>query len=159
MPGLGFDYLHLAAVGGRVNNFPGGNRSATPIFTGILPFYSVVESGSGYAEPQPQPSVIVVQQPPQTIIVQLAAPQNSEAEPAAPIARASSVIPLPDLVEFIFLRRDGQVILAVAFTTTHERLTYITRDGARRSFPYAELDRDATLQMNEANGTTLVLPD
>ena len=66
---------------------------------------------------------------------------------------------MPDAGEFILVRRDGQVAMAVAFTTTGNRLTYISREGTRRSFSLSELDRDATLQMNEANGTTLTLPN
>jgi hypothetical protein len=57
------------------------------------------------------------------------------------------------------MRRDGQVILAVAFSVSKDRLTYITKDGNRRFFPYAQLDVDATQQMNEAAGTTVILPN
>jgi hypothetical protein len=67
--------------------------------------------------------------------------------------------PPPELGQLILVRRDGQVLLAVAFTTNRGQLTYITRDGTRRSFPVSELDKDATRQMNEANGTSVSLPE
>jgi hypothetical protein len=80
--------------------------------------------------------------------------------PAAPAQEASPTTPDPvrDVGDFILVRRDGQVALAAAFTTSGDRLTYITREGTRRSFPVAELDTVATRQMNDANGTTLSLP-
>ena len=165
VPGLGFDYVHLAAVGGHPNvRVSRGDRDRngfiTPIFTGIVPFYSSIDDEYSYGEPQ-QPSVVVVQQPPQTIVVQSPPQQDPAAQPPAPApaAGAAPAAPLPDLGEFVFLRRDGRAMFAVAFTTANDRLTYVTREGVRRSFPMSELDKDATLQMNEANGTTLVLPD
>jgi len=61
--------------------------------------------------------------------------------------------------QLILVRRDGQILQAVAFTTSGDRLTYITSNGIRRSFPIVELDKDATRQMNDAGGTTVALPD
>ncbi len=163
VPGLGFDYVHLAAVGGHPTvNFSRGdrNRFITPIFTGIGPWYYAGEDEPLYGEPQ-QPPVVVVQQPPQTIVVQPSPQQDPAAQLSAPAPApaAAPAAPPPDLSEFVFVRRDGRVVFAVAFTTVDDRLTYITREGVRRSFPMSELDKDATLQMNDANGTTLVLPD
>jgi hypothetical protein len=164
VPGLGFDYVHLAAVGGNPGvSFSRGarNQFITPIFTGNAPLYSIVEDEPFYSEPQPQPAVVVVQQPPQTIVVQTPPQPVPAAQLSAPTpaAEAAPAAPPPDLGEFIFLRRDGQVVFAVAFTTINGRLTYITREDVRRSFPISELDKDATLQMNDANGTTMVLPN
>lgn len=86
-----------------------------------------------YADEQPAPAP-----------VQYAAPA-----PAAPVA---------DVGEFILVRKDGKVVLASAFSFSGDRLTYVTREGLLRSFPAAELDKDATRKMNEASGTTVVLP-
>lgn len=91
------------------------------------------------------------QQPEQYVVEQ---PAPAPVQYAAPAPAA----PLPDVGEFILVRKDGQVVLASAFTFSGDRLTYITREGLRRSFPVAELDKDATRQMNEASGTTVVLP-
>jgi hypothetical protein len=75
---------------------------------------------------------------------------------AAPSAPAP---PPPELGQLILVRRDGKVLLAVAFTVRNGDLTYVTTDGARRSFPVSELDKEATRQMNDANGTSVSLPN
>ena len=158
VPGLGFDYPHLAAI----------NRASLPhahigrnipfvalIFNYALPLYYF--DGSDLPYPQPQPSVIVVQQPSPTIVIEPAAPAvNPPSEAAAP---PRDEPPLPELTQFILVRRDGQVQLAVAFAIAGDRLIYITRDGLRHTLSVAELDKDTTRQMNDVNGTTLVLPD
>jgi len=91
----------------------------------------------------PQPEPYAVEQP---------APAPSQHAVAVPAA------PQPDPGEFILVRKDGRVVLASAFTLTGDQLIYITREGLRRSFPVAELDKDTTRKMNDAYGTTLVLP-
>ena len=90
-----------------------------------------------------QPEQYVVEQPAPSPV------QNAAAAPAAP---------LPDVGDFFLVRKDGQVVLASAFTFSRDRVIYITREGLRRSFPVDELDKDATRQKNEASGTTVVLP-
>jgi len=73
-------------------------------------------------------------------------------------ANAEPEAPAPEVGQFILVRLDGQVILAVAFTTVNGRVTYISGDGTRRSFPLVELDKQATVQMNDANGNSVALP-
>lgn len=123
-----------------------------PIFLWGLPLLSV-----------PQPTIIVLQQPPPIIIMQpvpVPAPDSSaEASAPPPPAAAPPKASLPELREFILVRRNGGVVLAVAFSTAGDRLIYISNDGIRRSFPMADLDAEATRQMNDANGTTLALPN
>jgi hypothetical protein len=63
------------------------------------------------------------------------------------------------LGQLILVRSDGEVLLAVAFTVSKGRLTYITNEGTKRSFPVSELDKQATQQMNDANGTSVSLPE
>jgi hypothetical protein len=157
VPGLGFDYVNLAAVSRpmRAPNFerhPGrAVQSVIPILSWGLP---------GYAEQQPV--VIVLQQPAPTFLVEPPSPAEAVV-PAAPAATASvstaPAVPLRELGQFILVRRDGQIVLAAGFSAVGGRLTYITSEGARRSFPLAELDTEVTRQMNDVNGTTLTLPD
>ena len=88
-------------------------------------------------------------------------PQPGTVAPAesAPSAALSTPVPPPELGQLILVRRDGKVLLAVAFTVRNGDLTYVTTEGARRSFPVSELDKEATRQMNDANGTSVSLPD
>jgi hypothetical protein len=67
--------------------------------------------------------------------------------------------PPPELGQLILVRSDGKVLLAVAFTVRNGQLTYITNEGTKRSFPVSELDKQATQQMNDANGTSISLPE
>lgn len=92
---------------------------------------------------------------------QFMVPQPGEVAPAenTPSAAASTPAAPPELGQLILVRRDGKVLLAVAFTVRNGELTYVTAEGARRSFPLSELDKDATRQMNDANGTSVSLPD
>jgi hypothetical protein len=105
--------------------------------------------------------VIVLQQPPPTVVT-VPAPgardDTARAEAAPPPSLSPAQPPLRELSPFILLRRDGQIVLAVLFGVSGDLLTYINQDGARRSFPLAELDAEATLQMNEAAGRSMVLP-
>jgi hypothetical protein len=161
VPGLGFDFDHVAAVGHRPQRDRDGHvrRSEfiAPIFFDAgLPFYDYADFGyDNYVQPPPQPgtpTVIVLQQPTQTTAAQ------PSPEVAAPPSPATPDPPVRDLGDFILVRRDGQVALAAAFTISGDHLTYVTREGTRRSFPVAELDTTATRQMNDANGTLLTLP-
>ena len=163
VPGLGFDYQHLVAVGRAGHERRGGeNRGTgrsfiTPIFGLGQPYYYAFDTGFpyDYNAPTEQP----ISEPFTPAIPGIPGgnePSPVQAEvPALPIV---APIPPPELGQLILMRRYGQVVMAVAFTTSGGRLTYITQDGLRRSFPLAELDADATRQMNDVNGTTVALP-
>ena len=149
VPGLAFNVQSLAATGR-----PGFGRRRGQIVTPLLwyaPFYSPYADYS-YEAPQPPYDD---QQPPQ----QAAAPPPQYAPGEQPAASEELEPPPPEVGQFILVRLDGQVVFAVAFTSVDGRLTYVTREGLRRSFPVAELDKDATRQMNDANGTSVSLPD
>jgi hypothetical protein len=155
VPGLGFDFPHLAAVSrGFPQQFAVLNNGFSPFFTPIFfdPF-AFSEAGVIPDEEQRQPIFLVPQpqQQPATPPAE-AAPQQSAAPQAPPS-------PPPELGQLILVRGDGQVLLAVAFTVRNGQLTYITSEGTRRSFPVSELDKDATRQMNDANGTSVSLPN
>src|SRR5581483_8903513 len=78
---------------------------------------------------------------------------------SAPSAPAATQAPPPELGQLILVRRDGQIVMAVAFTVRNGQLTYVTNEGTRRSFPVSELAKDTTRQMNEANGTFVSIPN
>lgn len=164
VPGLGFDFAHVAALNRnlKVSDISVLStaerltlaRSLTPIVPFFLPLL-----------PTTTP-IIVVQQSPPVVVVQQAA-QEAGAEPGARARYAEPTEkteptrppePARELEEFVLVRLDGKVLFAVAFSTEGKILTYITREGIRRSLPLAELDLDATRRMNEERGTTIRLP-
>jgi len=158
VPGLGFDFPHLAAVSrGFQERFLFINNGFLPFFTPIffdpLSLSYPAEIPDYYAEGERQP-IFVMTPPPQP---QPATPL-AEAAPRATTPQAPPPPP-PELGQLILVRNDGQVLLAVAFTVRNGQLTYITNQGTRRSFPVSELDKDATRQMNDANGTSVSLPE
>jgi len=117
-------------------------------------YYSPYDYGFDYGDndaPYDAQQPDYSQQPEQYVVEQSAPAPVQNAGPA-------SAAPLPDVGEFFLVRKDGQVVLASAFTFSRDRVIYITREGLRRSFPVDELDKDATRQKNEASGTTVVLP-
>jgi hypothetical protein len=171
VPGLGFDFPHLAAIrGGMRNNFSprfdrdghGGQGFFVPIFWGGYPYYSddmAFDSSAGQtqqqaAQPQqPQPQIIVIQQP---VPAQLGADSQRAAENVSPAAPDSQPpAPVPDVSNFIFVRRDGRVLFASAFSVVARQLQYVTPEGVRRTVEVSDLDADATRQMNEARGTSV----
>jgi hypothetical protein len=160
VPGLGFDFPHLAAISrGSQRHFRGfggfSNGFFTPIFFDSLPLYYPFDTQTPdyYTEGAQQP-VFVIPQPPQP--QPTAPPRAATPEAATP---QTPPPPPPELAQLILMRRDGQILLAVAFTVRNGQLTYISNDGTRRSFPVDDLDKDATRQMNDANGTSVALPN
>jgi hypothetical protein len=152
-PGNGFGY------GNFFGGYPGwGNRFRT---TGvIIPF-----GGDGgfyipvpyYMPPAPEeeapPNENAAEQPDNTANQQVAAEQ-----PTAPTAAPSFYPPSEPLYEYVFVKRDGTKIFAVAYSLTQDKLQYVTREGLRRSLPLNALDFDATQKSNEERGNTVTLP-
>jgi hypothetical protein len=160
VPGLGFDYPHLAAVSGDFRGNPPAFGSGmrhhrsnfiAPVLFGGFPYYS--DFSDYQPEPQ-QPQVIVIQQPvPAAPVEQSVAPARETipeaVQPAAPPA------PVREVGEFVLVRRDGRVLFASVFSVTGTQVQYITPEGIRRVLPLSELDTTATQEMNQARGTTL----
>jgi len=167
-PGLGFDFPHLAAL----NHDLGVRAIIDPVTqhelalterllnsqrgvatSSFIPFFG----GADYSEPvayeqQQQPQTIVLQQP----------AQSQPTEETAPSAASSSAVreqpPLPPVGEFVLVLKSGKQIKAVAFTRQDDSIVYVSSDGARSSFPAAELDAAATEQINQEHGTPLKIP-
>lgn len=175
VPGLGFDYTHLAAISGGLSNGRRSNRGRegyrnqavfVPFLYGGYPYYFCDDLDDWYddsceyeqsqAQTQPQeqvqqqPQVIVVQQP-----VPMAPPPDDSGTYAPPSALPPAPEPVRDIGEFVLVRRDGRILFASAFSVTGTQLTYVTLEGIRRTVPLSDLDADATQQMNEARGTTV----
>lgn len=168
VPGLGFDYTHLAAVGrsrghGR-GQFGDRDHDRRRSFVAYFPFF-----GGGYYEPlfpeeyddngtaadndetegvepddypqgpPPRPEEYAQNYPP-------APPMPVEAGPAKPAD------------EYVFVRRDGTLFFAMAYAWENGTLRYVTGEGLRRSVEGNTLDLDATKQFNEQRGLHFRLP-
>src|SRR5271157_4778007 len=152
VPGLGFDYVHYFAthpnagrrhLAGGVVPFVGG---------GIYVPYPVYMEGEAPAESAADGSPVEAGQP---------APADEAVARLADVAArpyANSRAPAEPDSEYVFVRRDGTVFFAVAFTFDSTDLRYITGDGFRKTAPLASLDLVATQQFNEQRGLSPRLP-
>jgi hypothetical protein len=164
VPGLGFDYAHLAAVTRNLRVSDISVLSTAQRLALARSLTPVVPFGGAFIPTPAQ--VIVVQQPPVVVVQQSAMPEDE----LGPVARtrpaqqretvepARAPEPLHDAGEFVLVQRDGRLVFAVAFFAEGDQLTYITREGVRRALPLAELDIETTRRMNEERGTTIHLP-
>jgi hypothetical protein len=169
VPGLGFDYPHLAAISSALQNssfgfghFRGhfGQGSFVPIFFGGYPYYygdldyeepAVQEQPQSQPAPQTQPQIVQ-----QTVPAQSGAGTFNESESYSALSAAPEATePVRDVGEFVLVRRDGRVLFASMFMVSGTKLTYVTPEGLRHTLALADLDVDATQQMNEARGTTI----
>jgi hypothetical protein len=58
-----------------------------------------------------------------------------------------------DVGEFVFLRRDGRVLFASAFSISEGQVFYVTPEGIRHTISVAQLDADGTRRMNNELGS------
>jgi hypothetical protein len=66
--------------------------------------------------------------------------------------------PQTDVPEYVFVRRDGTVFFAVAYSWDQGLLRYISSEGTRRSVSRDTLDLGATQRFNEERGLTFRAP-
>lgn len=161
IPGLGFSYSHFFAT------HPGWG---SPILTAgvVVPF----GGGGGFYLPIPYYSAPPVQE-------QEEAPANNDngnggsseqgdnnhnqqqvapQQQSAPAAAQGYYPPSEPMYEYVFVKRDGTKIFAVAYSLTKDKLQYVTKEGLRRSLSLDTLDFDATRKSNEERGNTITLP-
>jgi hypothetical protein len=170
VPGLGFDYSHLAVLNAdlgvkafidpvtewRLATAERLLRGRSRFSGGGSGFYLL--DGGGYSvpdeaaqndqpAPQPQPQIIVLQQG--------SATQQTDQAGSGPEAESP---PLADVGQFTLVLQSGKQIEAVAFTRTSDRIVYITADGNRRTIAASDLNSEATVRVNQERGTPLELP-
>src|SRR5467141_2211735 len=161
-PGLGFDAVHQSATCGSGGREFRGRGFQDPFF---FPFY---DGGYGYSEPDypvadddgsaapiPQPEGTDAQAQGTGRGYQAAQPAPVPAP--APAAETASSAPAEN-EEFVFVRRDGTVFFAVAYTWDRGTLRYITPQGLRHTVTKDALDLDATREFNEQRGMSFRLP-
>lgn len=163
VPGLGFDYPHLAAIsGGRHghgNRFAGGGFPFG--FSGFLLSPSIIpeevpvpdsQSADAQSSPVDDQEIADDAQPVQR------APRRSRSARRIEPEADSAPAPLRDEEQYVFVRRDGSLVFAVAYAWESGTLRYITPDGLRRSIGRDALDLDATQQFNEQRGINFRSP-
>jgi hypothetical protein len=164
VPGLGFDAVHVAAT--RGNRGGGGRdrdhgRGRGNEFGVLFPFFD----GGGYYVPTgPDISGDV---PGDGQAVDDAEDQGPgpddrpyDRAPRGNVNRPPTEQPGPqaNVPEYVFVRRDGTVFFAVAYSWDQGSLRYISSEGTRRSVSRDTLDLKATQQFNEERGLTFRSP-
>lgn len=157
VPGLGFDYPHLAAISPK-NGQLGRNfrfRQTVPFgFGGFListpEIYvdnpqavaeaqeTAADQGDADAQAQFEAAQMQAYRAGQQSVAQ--APPPPAPEPAA------------DPSSYVFVMRNGGVVFAVAYSWDNGTLRYVTPEGQRKSVAADSLDMDATTQFNESRG-------
>ena len=155
VPGLGFDYPHVAAI------HPHGINNRNRPFVGTyFPFFY----GGGYYMPLSSDDV---EEAP-TADAQQADTGEQEAVRTVyrdrPVGPSRDNVPAPQTAaeqeaeQYVFVRRDGTVFFAAAYAWENGTLRYITSEGLRHTVTADKLDLDATQQFNEQRGLTFRSP-
>jgi hypothetical protein len=151
VPGLGFDFVHFAAT--HPNAFKGRHGSVG----GFFPFFNggfVIPSVPTVVEEAPvddSEDVVADEAPRRTRVIY----QQQQAPVAsAPVDQG----PVQPSEEYVFVRRDGTVFFAVAYSWENGALRYITSQGLRGTVTREALDLGATQQFNEQRGLSFHLP-
>jgi hypothetical protein len=159
VPGLGFDYPHLAAISG--NRRLHGSRFGGQVpfgFGGFLLGPSVIVEEVPVAESQP---TVIEEEVADDGREALRPPRRARASREASEPQPESTLtpaPQPDPEQFVFVRRDGGLVFAVAYSWDNGTLRYVTPEGLRRSMGRDALDLNATQQFNEQRGLNFLLP-
>jgi hypothetical protein len=154
-PGLGFDEVHNRAVHPnrehRQNNDFG---FFFPFFDGgfFLPSAPFVDETGGEAPPPEEVAAEEAPEPPHA-----RTHYREQYEPPPPAASRAPEPPVKT-EEYVFVRRDGTLFFAVAYTWDNGTLRYITSEGVRRSVTRDSIDLDATQQFNEQRGMAFHFP-
>jgi len=162
VPGLGFDYPHLAAISGNRRGHGRRFDGGAPFgFSGFLLTPPVIVEEAPAAESQAadaQPSAADEQAIAEDAPPLQRAPRRSPASRSAEVQPESAPAPPRDVEQYVFVRRDGGLVFAVAYAWENGTLRYVTPDGLRRSIARDALDLNATQQFNEQRGLNFRSP-
>jgi hypothetical protein len=158
VPGLGFDYAHVAAI--HPNGFH--DRFRNRQFAGaFIPFFY----GGGYSMP-----LAYDDYPDEAPAAEAQQPDAGQQEATRTVYRDRPTGPSHDNVpatqtasereaeQYVFVRRDGTVFFASAYAWENGTLRYITSEGLRHTVTADKLDLNATQQFNEQRGLTFRSP-
>jgi hypothetical protein len=153
-PGLGFDEAHLIAVCGPGAGFRGNGFASGyyfPFYDGGFYMPGTAAADDAYAAADNSEDVG------DTDVRESA--RRYRAPQAQPAAVVSTDVPTYENNEqYVFVRRDGTLFFAVAYSWEKGTLRYITSQGSRQTVKQDALDLDATRQFNEQRGLNFQLP-
>jgi hypothetical protein len=153
VPGLGFDYPHFFAThpNARHHRFRNDSGFVIPFFDGG--FYLPVPMYADQGAPAAQADVSETANQPEP------ADQTPARDTDNNVRSRMRSEPLPpEQTEYVFVRQDGSLIFAVAYSLINDHLQYVTSEGLRRTIPLNTLDINATQQFNEQRGVSIRLP-
>jgi hypothetical protein len=149
-PGFGFDYTNFFATHPNCNNVAFGGFALPFVGGGFyVPMSYYTDSGS-----EDQVASNPTREPSQTSD-EVAAAREPEVQPEA---HENTYAPLKPVSEFVFVKRDGTIVYAVAYSLSKDKIQYVTKEGLRRTLTLDTLDYDATEKSNEERGNTVNLP-
>jgi hypothetical protein len=158
VPGLGFDYAHVAATHPRGIHERDRNRRFNgaffPLFFGggfDMPLFPDDVQEAPVAEPQ---QVDAGQPEP----VQTAGRPGDYEPRQNRLPAPTQAVAEPEAEPYVFVRRDGTLFFATAYAWENGTLRYITAEGLRRTVTRDKLDLDATQQFNEQRGLSFRAP-
>lgn len=151
VPGFGFDFTHFFAVhpNARHHHFR-DSGFVIPFIDGGF-YLPVPAYDQGSPAPQADDTLASNQAPP------VEQTSTRDTEGSSRDRWRSEPLP-PDQTEYVFVRQDGSLIFAVAYSLITDRLQYVTAEGLRRTIPLNTLDFAATQQFNEQRGVSIRLP-
>jgi hypothetical protein len=162
VPGLGFDFPHLAAISGarqfRGGRFGRGGGGFPFGFSGFLLSPSVIldPDTAGIDQQAAADEQDFADDPPPSAPRQRRSRSVRSTDDPPPARSAAA--PLPDAEQYVFVRRDGGLVFAVAYQWESGTLRYVTPEGMRRTLTRDALDITATQEFNEQRGLNFHAP-
>src|ERR1700676_5676391 len=159
VPGMGFDYAHFFAVHPNWQRDHPSTGAIFPFVGGGLylpaPYYEASAAENDSAGASDSVAAAVPQEPDEN-----SNPREAE-RVSTRVSSRSNREPnnsASNTTEYVFVRRDGTVFFAVAYSWVNGRLQYVTQDGLRKVASLDSLDLKATQEFNEQSGQTLTTP-
>jgi hypothetical protein len=155
---LGFDAAHWAATHGQAGV---GHRGRPKQFAAFFPFFDggFMVAPQTFVEDEAANEGAQAENVPQQVAPETwPRPRYREQAESIPAVTPAEPEPQRESEQYVFVRRDGTIIFAVAYSWDKGSLHYVTNEGLRRSVAQDALDLDATRQFNEQRGLSFRLP-
>jgi hypothetical protein len=160
VPGLGFDAVHFAATHPNASHHRhNGSNFFVPLYGGDYYPYPVTNENPPQTAAQTAPQTSDDQNdylPEDRQPIRRERPREVASAPTPPAEQ--KIEPPRESDQYIFVRRDGTLFFAVAYSWDHKTLRYINQQGLRQTLSSDALDLDATHQFNEQRGLSFRPP-